>query len=837
MAKRSKKHKLLFIWIITVALLITFAKQSQAHAAFLSNSGGGVWGKRADIMITEPIGIARYNEPIEITLHSELIKDGGLDIRITDQYGLEIPYQIVSANDLTKIYTITFLVNVDAKHTKNYYLYFNNEFALAPNYNRITSIIDSSSSTWQTDGVLLKWGGLAGYYWPTPDVVTALQFDDYNQNNPLLGADRLTDDQNAWDPFPSYGYIGPSIAGHPSGFGSSHGEVIVKGPVFTELKIGTARFRYYKDNKSWVRANNAVDSAFFFSKLYDYVKIGSTEEKFIPNNGPYDVGPWYYFYSTINPGYMAYRQSGTGIVFGVVATDVAYWQYSAKQSGGWDRILVAEGSGKENAKIYWYSDMSNSYEGIERFSKQVLNPLRVTLVMDEEPPVTEIRTMPEAPNGQNLYFITPVRIELFPNESSTTYYRWDGGEWQVYSSTLPAPNGSHLLEYYSVDNAGNAEQAKSYRVSVDSSPPSPFELLSPPDGHLGNNSVPTFSWLPSSDADSGLEGYDLFIDGLPVATVAESETVAPLLYPLPDGAHTWFVRARDKAGNYTDSETWTFTIDTAPPVTSIRLDPAHPDGDNGWYRTPVKVTLEATDSGSGVSETSYSFDGGSTWISYGEPFTLASSGITELLFKSVDAAGNEEAVKNQIIKIERAAPEAGIYFDPETKDLKVVGYDGLGGTIAASYTEHDLRSKPGKGRHDEDDDHDGECGKRGWKLRIYTLTDEAGNTLELAIKIKREGKQIKAELLSLSYNGADSVEAIENDLKFEWSVDNDGNVKVLNQNVELEGKGEVNALYSRKKGETSIKIKNGSGKPEVAVMSGLSLIRIVTSHGDLQLSY
>lgn len=570
------------------------------------------------------------------------------------------------------------------------------------------------------------------------------------------------------------------------------------------------------------------------------MKTGITEESFIPNWGPSDIREWKIGYSSNvnNPGYLAFRNPNNGVVFGAVAKGVPYWTIIGKYSGAWDRIIdFGNARSSENAKIYWYSDKSNSYEGIERFAKQVLNPLRVELIMDTEPPVTEIRTMPEAPNGQNLYFITPVRIELFPNESSTTYYRWDGGEWQVYSSTLPAPNGSHLLEYYSVDSVGNAEQAKSYRVSVDSSPPSPFELLSPPDGHLGNNSVPTCSWLPSSDADSGLEGYDLFIDGLPVATVAESETVAPLLYPLPDGAHTWFVRARDKAGNYTDSETWTFTIDTAKPVTSIRLDPAHPDGDNGWYRTPVKVTLEATDSGSGVSETSYSFDGGSTWISYGGPFTLASSGITELLFKSVDAAGNEEAVKNQIIKIERAAPEAGIYFDPETKDLKVVGYDGLGGTIAASYTEHDLRSKPGKGRHDEDDDHDGECGKCGWKLRIYALTDEAGNTLELAIKIKREGKQIKAELLSLSYNGADSVEAIENDLKFEWSVDNDGNVKVLKQNVELEGKGGVNALYSRKKGETSIKIKNGSGKPEVAVRSGLSLIRIVTSHGDLQLSY
>ena len=61
--------------------------------------------------------------------------------------------------------------------------------------------------------------------------------------------------------------------------------------------------------------------------------------------------------------------------------------------------------------------------------------------------------------------------------------------------------------------------------------------------------------------------------------------------------------------------------DETAPVTTATLDPAAPDGENGWYVSPVSVALDAVDEGSGVAGTEYRLDGGA-WTAYSAPFTV-----------------------------------------------------------------------------------------------------------------------------------------------------------------------------------------------------------------------
>jgi cytochrome c len=50
-----------------------------------------------------------------------------------------------------------------------------------------------------------------------------------------------------------------------------------------------------------------------------------------------------------------------------------------------------------------------------------------------------------------------------------TQYRVDGGGWQVYSGPFGVLGaGSHTVEYYSVDEAGNTEATKSVSFAVES---------------------------------------------------------------------------------------------------------------------------------------------------------------------------------------------------------------------------------------------------------------------------------------------------------------------------------------------------------------------------------
>ncbi|MFH1899177.1 MAG: hypothetical protein ABIJ82_01740 [Patescibacteria group bacterium] len=52
----------------------------------------------------------------------------------------------------------------------------------------------------------------------------------------------------------------------------------------------------------------------------------------------------------------------------------------------------------------------------------------------------------------------------------------------------------------------------------------------------------------------------------------------------------------------------TFAADISAPITSASKDPSEPDGNNNWYVTPVEITLESTDLGSGVKEINYKID-------------------------------------------------------------------------------------------------------------------------------------------------------------------------------------------------------------------------------------
>ena len=51
--------------------------------------------------------------------------------------------------------------------------------------------------------------------------------------------------------------------------------------------------------------------------------------------------------------------------------------------------------------------------------------------------------------------------------------------------------------------------------------------------------------------------------------------------------------------------TFVIAADTTPPVTTHTQTPGAPNGNNGWYTTPVQFDLAATDLESGVKEINY----------------------------------------------------------------------------------------------------------------------------------------------------------------------------------------------------------------------------------------
>src|SRR5215213_5376231 len=127
--------------------------------------------------------------------------------------------------------------------------------------------------------------------------------------------------------------------------------------------------------------------------------------------------------------------------------------------------------------------------------------------------------------------------------------------------------------------------------------------------------------------------------------------------------------------------------DTTPPVISYTLNPASPDGNNGWYKGSVQLTWSVTRPGSAVTETAYlnqnitAYQVATTY-SFSSSNTIASSAQVSVTIKrdatapSIDPHGNETAEATS------AAGAIVNYTSPATHDA--MSGDGVASCLPAS---------------------------------------------------------------------------------------------------------------------------------------------------------
>ncbi len=180
------------------------------------------------------------------------------------------------------------------------------------------------------------------------------------------------------------------------------------------------------------------------------------------------------------------------------------------------------------------------------------------------------------------------------------------------SSTCTTPpsaltDGAYQWYIEAFDKVGNtARSLETFTFYVDTQPPTSFMLVSPPDQATITGSLPTFSWLASSDVGSGLANYEVWIDSgaggqCAPCIVAVLQTAFVPLVPLTIGPHTWFVKAVDVAGRKTQSAVSSFGVVATP--TATRTATQTPTPTRTFTATPSNTstaTVTATSTPTGT---------------------------------------------------------------------------------------------------------------------------------------------------------------------------------------------------------------------------------------------
>lgn len=134
---------------------------------------------------------------------------------------------------------------------------------------------------------------------------------------------------------------------------------------------------------------------------------------------------------------------------------------------------------------------------------------------DKSKPVTQAVAAPAEPNGANGWYTSDVTVTLSASDAFSgiagTEYRLNGGDWNVYRGAIAvSTEGTNVLEYRSVDRAGNLEDARSLTLRIDKTAPKlnivPDRTeLWPPNGEL----IPVTANVYASDDISGVAAVRL----------------------------------------------------------------------------------------------------------------------------------------------------------------------------------------------------------------------------------------------------------------------------------------------------------------------------------------
>jgi Subtilase family/Bacterial Ig-like domain len=296
-------------------------------------------------------------------------------------------------------------------------------------------------------------------------------------------------------------------------------------------------------------------------------------------------------------------------------------------------------------------------------------PASRSFTVDTQAPDTSITSGPAGPTDDS----TPTFGFSSPDPEASFECHFDSQAFAACSGagthtpSLPLADGPHTFYVRATDKAGNTDPTPASRsFTIDTQAPD-TSITSGPEGPT-NDTEPSFDFT-STEAGSS---FECRIDLGSFASCTSPYTAATLA----DGAHTFYVRAKDEAGN-TDltPASRSFTVDTLPPAAPSGLTtvPASPANDNaplvsGQAETGSTVKVYRAPTSSDCVPANVAASGGAaSFASTGLSVSVADNSTTTFRANATDAAGNASgcSISSIVYSEDSQPPDTTITSGPE----------------------------------------------------------------------------------------------------------------------------------------------------------------------------
>jgi len=308
---------------------------------------------------------------------------------------------------------------------------------------------------------------------------------------------------------------------------------------------------------------------------------------------------------------------------------VAYFQCSLDGGGFGTCSSPKELTGLEQGQ-HTYEVRAVDQVGLPDFS-----PATYTWTVDTVDPAVELESTPSDPSNS-----TSAIFEFTAADSGsgidTVECSLDQSAFTPCSSPVEytgLSDGVHEFEVQAFDKADHST-VESFEWTVDAT--APTTTLESKPSNPSTDTAPSLTFSGADPGGTGVAAFECKLDGGSFGVCTSPED----LDGLEEGSHTFEVRARDNAGNVDASPaSYTWTVDTVAPDTSIDTQPANPSTE-----TAPSFSFSGDDgAGTGVASFECKLDAGA-FASCTSPKALSglADGSHTFQVRAKDGAGNTD---------------------------------------------------------------------------------------------------------------------------------------------------------------------------------------------------